>query len=75
VPDRVMYECRGLRLSCDESGRLFRVTDGEALVLESGNPLESWVLFLDRLDCLMRRRIGDMLARQGRSRHTGEELP
>lgn len=41
---------------------------------DSGNPLESWTRFIDRLDAKGRRSIGDTLERQGRNRYTGEVI-
>ena len=35
------------------------------------NPLEAWTLFIDLLDSRVRRRIGDMLEKQGKNRYTG----
>ena len=39
---------------------------------DSGNPLESWTRFIDRLDAKGRCRIGDALERQNRDRYTGK---
>lgn len=41
---------------------------------DSGNPLESWTRFIDRLDAKGRRYIGDERERQGRDRYTGEAI-
>lgn len=41
---------------------------------ETDNPLEAWTRFVDRLDAKGRRRIGDVLERQGRNRYTGEVI-
>lgn len=41
---------------------------------EAGNPLGAWRRFIDRLDAAGRRRIGDVLERQGRNRYTGEVI-
>ena len=41
---------------------------------DSGNPLESWTRFIDRLDAKGRSHIGDALERQGRNRYTGEAI-
>lgn len=35
------------------------------------NPLEAWVRFIDTADCRVRRRIGDLLIKQGKNRYTG----
>lgn len=37
------------------------------------NPLSAWARFIDRLDAIGRRMIGDKLAEQGRNRYTGME--
>lgn len=47
--------------------------DGALSGCTSENPLEAWVRFIDRLDCRVRRRIGDKLERDGRNRYTGEK--
>ena len=39
---------------------------------KSDNLLEAWTLFIQNLDCLMRRRIGDRLEQQGKNRYTGK---
>lgn len=41
---------------------------------DSGNPLEAWTRFIDRLDAKGRASIGDDLERQGRNRYTGKEV-
>jgi hypothetical protein len=41
---------------------------------DSGNPLESWTRFIDRLDAMGRRHIGDALERSGKNRYTGLPL-
>ena len=38
-----------------------------------GNPLTAWARFIDRLDAIGRRLIGDRLEAQGRNRYTGRE--
>lgn len=40
---------------------------------DSGNPLEAWTRFIDRLDAKGRASIGDELERQGKNRYTGKE--
>ena len=40
---------------------------------DSGNALEAWTRFIDRLDAKGRASIGDELERQGRNRFTGKE--
>ena len=37
------------------------------------NPLSAWTRFIDRLDALGRRLIGDKLEEQGRNRYTGRK--
>jgi hypothetical protein len=37
------------------------------------NPLESWTRFIDRLDGIVRRRIGDALEQSGKNRYTGRK--
>ena len=39
---------------------------------QSDNPLESLTHFEDKLDSMLRRRIGDTLEQSGRNRYTGE---
>lgn len=39
---------------------------------KSDNPLESLTHFEDKLDSMLRRRIGDTLEQSGRNRYTGE---
>lgn len=38
------------------------------------NQLESWTGFIDRLDSIGRRHIGDALEASGKSRYTGKEI-
>ncbi len=35
------------------------------------NPIEAWTRFIDSADSRVRRRIGDLLEKQGRNRYTG----
>lgn len=35
------------------------------------NTLEAWTRFIDTVDCRVRRRIGDLLEKQGKNRYTG----
>lgn len=51
---------------------LITVADECLANCDSGNPLESWTRFIDRLDAKGRNRIGDALEQQGRSRYTGK---
>ena len=37
------------------------------------NPLQAWTSYAELTDCLMRRRIGSALEKQGKNRFTGEE--
>ncbi len=39
---------------------------------QSENPLENWTCFVDNLDAAGRRRIGDQLEAEGKSRFTGQ---
>nr|DAQ35621.1 MAG TPA: hypothetical protein [Caudoviricetes sp.] len=39
--------------------------------LEFDNPLEAWSIYIMRADALLRRRLGDKLAAEGKNRYTG----
>lgn len=39
---------------------------------KTDNPLERWTRFMNKLDAIGRRRIGDQLEAAGRNRFTGE---
>lgn len=53
-------------------GYITEVLDSTLSECKSENPLESWSVFLCRLDAKARRRIGDELERQGKNRYTGQ---
>lgn len=53
-------------------GYISEVLDSTLADCESENPLESWSVFICRLDAKVRRKIGDKLEREGKNRYTGE---
>lgn len=73
MAEKVLYQCREVQLL--QSGRAYVVEiAGEGPRGEFANPLEAWSCFIDILDGRVRRRIGDMLERQGLDRFTGKKI-
>lgn len=67
----VLYELREVHLR-QIGGRYAVTVDGEPDAGgEYENPLEAWTHFVDLIDGRVRRRIGDLLERQGKNRYTG----
>lgn len=68
-----LYRVREVSLFCTGEGVFIIEVDTET---EPYGPfrtlLEAWVIFINVLDSRVRRRIGDMLEKQGRNRYTGE---
>ena len=54
-------------------GLLIAIADECLTDCGSENPIESWTRFIDRLDAMGRRHIGDTLEKSGRNRYTGKE--
>lgn len=54
------------------TGYISEVLESTLTECKSENPLESWSIFICRLDAKVRRRIGDELERQGKNRYTGQ---
>lgn len=69
---KVLYRIREISLSFDGDFYTVEVEDLPELLRDFKNPLEAWTYFIDTVDGRVRRRIGDMLERQGRNRYTGE---
>ena len=67
----MLYRLREVQLK--QSGERYVVSiDGEPDTGRSYvNPLEAWTQFIDTVDCRVRRRIGDLLEKQGKNRYTG----
>ncbi|NBK18584.1 hypothetical protein D7Y41_26685 [Anaerotruncus sp. 1XD22-93] len=66
-----VYKLGPVRLT-QRGGQYVVCIDGEP---EAGgtyeNPIEAWTRFIDSADSRVRRRIGDLLEKQGRNRYTG----
>lgn len=67
---RLLFKLREFSLSFDGEMYVVRI-DGEPEERFFFNLLEAWRAFWETLDCRVRRRIGDMLEKQGRNRYTG----
>lgn len=69
--NRVLYELREIKLQ-QRGGRYVVIIDGEPEPRgDFENPLEAWDCFMNIVDTRVRRRIGDMLEKQGKNRYTG----
>lgn len=67
----LLYELREVHLRQVE-GKYFVTIDGAPDDGgEFNNPLEAWTRFIDLIDMRVRRRIGDLLEKQGFNRYTG----
>ena len=58
-----------------EGGEYFVTIEGEGARARFTNPVLAWSCFVDVLDGRVRRRIGDMLEKEGKNRYTGEPMP
>lgn len=61
----IKVRCLGVEFEPLDTGAL---VDGKA----HDNMIEAWTIFINRVDSIGRRRIGDYLVTQGCDRHTGE---
>lgn len=70
--DTVLYKCREVMLIQRGGGYYVYAGDSEDAHASFANPLTAWACFIDVLDGRVRRRIGDMLEKDGKNRYTGE---
>ncbi len=66
-----LYQWQGVRMIKTAEGYVVSGPDGAAKA--SKNKLSAWTGFVDLLDGLVRRQIGEELTAQGKNRYTGEE--
>lgn len=66
-----LYKCREVELVQEGCAYIVRIA-GEETRGSFTNPLLAWGCFIDVLDGRVRRRIGDMLEREGKNRYTGQ---
>ena len=67
-----MFDNRGLLLMFDREKDQYIVSTPSGTSHKYANPLEAWTEYINRLDIMVRKQIGDMLAANGKNRYTGE---
>lgn len=70
---QIMYQCAGVAyIYADGSYCIHK--DGRPVRKNIDNPIAAWSIFFDLVDQSVRRRIGNMLEKDGRNRYTGASL-
>ena len=72
MPDKTMYQTHDIALLYDKDRDRYTVKSPGGKKTFS-NPLEAWDGYWNKVDMLMRKRIGDMLEKQGKNRFSGCE--
>jgi len=69
---KLMYECAGVKLIYEKTMNRYTVSSA-GTTYNTSNPLEAWCTYWNRVDSVMRRKIGNLLEKQGLNRYSGEE--
>ncbi|MFA9381490.1 MAG: hypothetical protein ACERKO_10575 [Acetanaerobacterium sp.] len=79
MPLKIIHQTAGAAFGYDGSQYhvltgYIKTETGQACATDApfGNPLLAWTVYWQMVDCLMRRRIGTALEKQGLNRYTGE---
>lgn len=70
---KTLFRSLGVSMTA-QGGRYIVAVNGEGQPrLVTDNLMEAWTRYMDTLDVVARRRIGNMLEKQGRDRFTGKK--
>lgn len=65
------YNFDGYVFAYDKTTNKFIVRLPKKTQIEYDNPIEAWTSYVSLFDIAVRKRIGDMLEKQGKNRYTG----
>ena len=65
-------KCRGVEIRTDKKENIIRVINDEKIILETQNPLEAWTVYIQTLDCKIRKELENWCVKHNRDPTTGE---
>lgn len=66
------FKCRGVEIRTDKKESVIRVINDEKVILETQNPLEAWTVYIQTLDCKIRKELENWCIKHNRNLTTGE---
>ena len=66
------FKCRGVEIRTDKKENVIRVINDGKVILETQNPLEAWTVYIQTLDCKVRKELDNWCIKQNRNLTTGE---
>ena len=66
------FRCRGVEIRTDKKENIIRVINDEKIILETQNPLEAWTIYIQILDCKIRKELESWCIKHNRDPTTGE---
>ena len=51
------FKCRGVEIRTDKKENIIRVINDGKVILETQNPLEAWTVYIQTLDCKIRKEL------------------
>ena len=66
------FKCRGVEIRTDKKESVIRVINDEKVILETQNPLEAWTVYIQTLDCKIRKELESWCIKHNRDTTTGE---
>ena len=66
------FKCRGVEIRTDKKENVIRVINDGKVILETQNPLEAWTVYIQTLDCKVRKELENWCINHNRNLTTGE---
>ena len=63
---------RGVEIQTEKKKSTIRVINDEKVILETQNPLEAWTVYIQTLDCKIRKELESWCIKHNRDPITGE---
>ena len=66
------FKCRGVEIRTDKKENVIRVINDGKVILETQNPLEARTVYIQTLDCKVRKELENWCIKHNRNLTTGE---
>lgn len=66
------FKCKGIEIRTDKKEKITRVIDNGVILLETQNPLEAWTIYIQTLDCKIRKELESWCLKHEKNPATGE---